>query len=174
MSDPRLTITQTERFFSTDEFIVSKTDTRGIITYANDVFLRIADYTLEEVLGKPHSLIRHPWMPRCVFALLWERIKSGNEIFAYVVNRTKYGDYYWVLAHVTPSVNEAGQIIGYHSNRRSPAPTTIAKVAPLYKQLRAMEDNAPTPMQGVAASKEALRQWVDANGGNYDALVLSL
>jgi PAS domain S-box-containing protein len=169
---PRLT--GIERRFSPDEFIVSKTDARGILTYANDVFLRLAGYSLEEVIGKPHNMIRHPDMPRCVFKLLWDRIKSGNEIFAYVVNLAKNGDHYWVLAHVTPSFDATGQIIGYHSNRRSPKPETAAKVALLYRQLRATEDAAPTPHDGVLLSSEALMKWVQDNGGNYDALVHAL
>lgn len=174
MTGKAFTLTGKERRFSPDEFIVSKTDAKGIITYANDVFLRIADYRLEEVLGKPHNLIRHPHMPRCVFRLLWQRIGDGNEIFAYVVNCTKYGDHYWVLAHVTPSFDAAGKIIGYHSNRRAPKPETVAKVEPIYKQLREMEDRAATPQAGVAASVQAMQAWVDANGGNYDAIIHSL
>lgn len=174
MQQDRTILTGKERRFAPDEFIVSKTDAKGIITYANDVFLKIADYTLEDVLGKPHNLIRHPHMPRCVFKLLWERIKSGNEIFAYVVNRTKYGDHYWVLAHVTPSHDAQGNIVGYHSNRRSPRPETIAKVEPLYRQLRNIEDSAATPKDGVEASTLALQKWIHDNGGNYDALVLTL
>lgn len=167
-------VTGVERRFSPDEFIVSKTDAKGIITYANDVFLRLADYTLDEVIGKPHNLIRHPDMPRCVFKLLWDRIKSGNEIFAYVVNLAKNGDHYWVMAHVTPSYDAKGQVIGYHSNRRCPKPETVAKVAPLYRQLRAMEDAATTPREGTALAEAALMKWVQDNGGNYDALVLAL
>lgn len=167
-------LTGKERRFSPDEFIVSKTNAKGIITYANDVFLRIADYSLEEVLGKPHNMIRHPAMPRCVFKLLWQRIKAGNEIFAYVVNRSKFGDHYWVLAHVTPSFDAKGTIIGYHSNRRSPDPTIVAKIEPLYKQLRAIEDGAPTPQEGTELSMKALLAWVEHNGGNYDALIHAL
>ena len=174
MSQDRTHITGKECRFSVDEFIVSKTDAKGFITYANDVFLRIAEYSLSEVIGKPHNLIRHPWMPRCIFKLLWDRIKSGNEIFAYVVNRTKNGDHYWVLAHVTPSYDAAGNIIGYHSNRRAPKPEIIDKVAPLYKQLREMEDAAPTPKAGTELSTAALHEWIEKNGGNYDALILSL
>lgn len=169
-----LPITNIERHFSADEFIVSKTDTRGIITYANDVFLRMAGYSLAEIMGKPHNIIRHPWMPRCVFQFLWQRIKGGNEIFAYVVNRSRNGDHYWVLAHVTPSFDASGAIIGYHSNRRSPDPAVVAKVAPLYQQLRSLEDNAPTPQEGKAIAMDALLKWVADNGGNYDALVLAL
>ena len=167
-------ITGQEVSFSPDEFIVSKTDTKGIITYANDVFLRVAEYELDEVLGKPHNMIRHPWMPRCVFRLLWERIKGGHEIFAYVVNRTKAGDHYWVFAHVTPSFGPDGALVGYHSNRRLPRPEAVAQVAPLYKQLRQIEDNAETPQLGTQQSMAALLQWVNEHGGNYDALILSL
>lgn len=174
MHQDRTILTGKERRFSPDEFIVSKTDAKGIITYANDVFLRIADYALEEVIGKPHNLIRHPHMPRCVFKLLWQRIKSGNEIFAYVVNRAKNGDHYWVLAHVTPSFGSDGNIIGYHSNRRAPNSETVTKVEPLYRQLREMEDGAPTPQAGVEASMQELQSWIEKNGGNYDQLVLSL
>lgn len=174
MQQDYTTLTGKERRFLPDEFIVSKTDAKGIVTYANDVFLRIADYSIDEVLGKPHNLIRHPHMPRCVFKLLWQQIKAGKEIFAYVVNRTKFGDHYWVLAHVTPSFDAAGDIIGYHSNRRAPKPETVAKVEPLYKQLREMEDSASTPQSGVEASMLALQSWVDKNGGNYDELILSL
>lgn len=93
-------LTGVERTFDPDQFIVSKTDLKGRITYANKVFLDIADYTEAEILGQPHSVIRHAHMPRCVFRLLWERIQTGREIFAYVVNAAKNGDHYWVLAHV--------------------------------------------------------------------------
>lgn len=167
-------ITGVERSFSADEFIVSKTDTKGIITYANDVFLRIADYRLDEVIGKPHNLIRHPWMPRCIFKLLWTQIKAGNEIFAYVVNRTKHGDHYWVFAHVTPSLNLNGELLGYHSNRRSPSAAAIGTIEPFYRELRSMEDNAPTPKDGTDISGAYFNQWVNRNGGNYDALIHTL
>lgn len=170
----RQVITGKERHFAPDEFIVSKTNARGIITYANDVFLRIADYSMEEVIGKPHNIIRHPWMPRCIFRMFWERIKSNNEIFAYVVNRSKYGDHYWVMAHVTPSYDREGNIIGYHSNRHVPKSQAVALVAPLYRQLCEIENTAATPQDGMAASMPVLHQWINNNGGNYDALVLSL
>ncbi|MBI1275011.1 PAS domain-containing protein [bacterium] len=167
-------LTGIERHFDEDEFIVSKTDNRGIITYANDVFLRIAGYELEEVLGKPHNLIRHPRMPKCVFRLLWERIKTGNEIFAYVVNRCKNGDHYWVMAHVTPSYDSAGNIVGYHSNRRRPNPETVTKVQSLYGQLLEIEKQHGTTTAGLNASYEAMQTWVKEQGGNYDEIILSL
>src|ERR687897_472191 len=78
--------TGVERTFSPDELIVSKTDPRGVITYANDVFLRVSGYAMDEVIGQPHNLIRHPDMPRAVFQLLWETLAAGRELFAYINN----------------------------------------------------------------------------------------
>jgi len=82
MREPAVTPTNVERFFPEDDIIVSKTDLRGHITYANETFLTIAGYTEEEVLGQPHSIIRHPDMPRCVFKLLWDTLKERREILA--------------------------------------------------------------------------------------------
>ena len=96
------TPTGRERTFGPDELIVSKTDLKGRMTYANDVFLRISGYDLDELIGQPHSLIRHPEMPRGLFRLLWQRISTGHEVFAFINNLAKTGDHYWVLAHVTP------------------------------------------------------------------------
>jgi len=111
-------LTGVERTFADDEIIVSKTDPKGRMTYCNDIFLRLAGYSESELIGQPHSMIRHPHMPRCVFKLLWSRIQSGTEVFAYVINRSGNGDHYWVLAHVTPDLVQDGAIIGFHSNRR--------------------------------------------------------
>ncbi len=113
-------LTGCERSFGENDVIVTKTDLKGQITYANRVFLGISELTLDDAIGAPHSLIRHPDMPRCVFKLLWERIENGKEIFAYVLNRAFSGDHYWVFAHATPSYGGNGQLSGYHSNRRAP------------------------------------------------------
>ncbi len=115
-----------ERHFGEDEIIVSKTDLQGKITYANDVFIRVSGYSEEELIGAPHSLIRHPDMPRAVFKLLWDTLAAGEEIFAYVNNLAASGDNYWVFAHVTPSLGADGKVIGYHSNRRVPEPARVA------------------------------------------------
>ena len=118
MSAARPHLTGVERTFGDDEIIVSKTDTKGRITYANRVFQQVAGYTEDELLGKAHSIVRHPDMPRCVFKFLWDTIGAGNEVFAYVLNKAKNGDHYWVFAHVTPTFDDHGRIISYHSNRR--------------------------------------------------------
>lgn len=163
-----------ERSFHPDEIIVSKTDTKGIITYANSVFLRVAGYTEEELLGAPHNLIRHPDMPRCVFKLLWDTISAGQEIFAYVVNLCRNGDHYWVLAHVTPSFNSGGQIVGYHSSRRVPDRTAVEKIRPIYAQLKRMEDSHSDPRSGMQAATEALIAKLRSAGVQYDEFVFSL
>ncbi len=81
MGRPTVRPTGRERTFHEDEIIVSKTDLKGVITYANQVFVRVAGYSEQELLGQPHNLIRHPDMPKCVFKLLWDTISQGNEIF---------------------------------------------------------------------------------------------
>ena len=164
-----------ERTFSPDELIVSKTDRTGKITYANDVFLDLAGYEEEEVLGQPHSIIRHPEMPRAVFKLLWDAIEAGEEIFAYVVNRAKNGDHYWVLAHVTPNFDAGGAIIGYHSSRRSPRREAIAKVERLYAAVLAEERRHSDRRQGLEASFRMLVEAVGKAGfDSYDRFILSL
>ena len=97
--------TGVEAPYTEDELIVTKTDLKGHITYANDVFLRLSKYPPDEVFGAPHSLIRHPSMPRCIFKLLWDTIQAKKEIFAYVINMAQNGDHYWVFAHVTPTLD---------------------------------------------------------------------
>lgn len=164
-----------EVFFDKDELIVSKTDLKGRLTYANKIFLDIAGYTEEEVLGQPHSIIRHPDMPRCVFKLLWDTLAKGDEIFAYVVNMAKNGDHYWVLAHVTPSYDPDGNVIGYHSARRVPDPAIIKDViVPLYKQLREIEESVPNSKEGMNLAYQAVVDLLAEKQLDYDEFVSSL
>lgn len=169
-----VTATGRERTFGVDEVIVSKTDTAGVITYANDVFLRIAGMTEREAIGQPHSIIRHPDMPRAVFKLLWDTIGRGDEIFAYVLNMASNGDHYWVFAHITPTFGADGGIVGYHSNRRFPDAGAIAAVTPLYAKLKGIEDSAADRAAGLAASTAALAATLRDLGIGYDEFVFSL
>ncbi len=164
-----------ERFFDDKEIIVSKTDLKGHLTYVNDLFLTIADYTEEECLNQPHSMIRHPDMPRAVFKLLWETIQTGDEIFAYVVNRAKNGDHYWVLAHVTPSKDESGSIVGYHSNRRVPNRTILSDVIqPLYRELLSIESQSNDRKAGLEASHKHLVEMLESKGVGYGEFIATL
>jgi PAS domain S-box-containing protein len=97
--------------------IISTTDPRGIITYANDAFCKISGYTLDELIGQSHNIVRHPDMPQSCFRTLWETIKSGQEWRGKIKNRTKEGDYYWVDAVIKPHFNNDGQIDSYNTIR---------------------------------------------------------
>lgn len=164
-----------EVFFGRDELIVSKTNLKGHLTYTNHTFLDIAGYTEAEVIGKPHNVIRHPDMPRCVFKLLWDKLQAGSEIFAYVVNETKNGDYYWVIAHVTPSYGSNGEVVGYHSTRRVPNPQTIQQVIiPLYKDLKAIEDGFGNRKDGLAASSQKLLDVLSEKELEYEEFIAQL
>jgi len=167
--------TNVERKFEANEIIVSKTDLKGHITYVNRTFMAISDFDEPELVGQPHSMIRHPDMPRCVFKLLWETIQSGKEIFAYVKNMTKTGDYYWVLAHVTPSLGASGEILGYHSNRRVPDRRVLdGLIIPLYTELSSIENRDADRKKGLDRSYERLESLLKDKGVAYDQFVFSL
>ena len=177
MSDTRLGVRPSgkERHFKPEQLIVSKTDLKGRITYANDLFLDLADYSEKEVLGQPHSLIRHPDMPRCIFKMMWDEIASGKEIFAYVVNMGKNGDHYWVYAHITPTFDENHKVIGYHSNRRVADPKILKeKIIPLYAELRKIEESTPNRKDGMNAASKVLAQKLSDAGMAYDKFIQSL
>lgn len=174
MSRPKVEPTGREISFGEEEIIVSKTDLRSLITYANPVFTRVAGYTEEEILGKPQNIIRHPSMPRCIFRLLWETIQGGNEIFAYILNMAKNGDGYWVFAHVTPSYNASGTMTGFHSNRRVPFPGTVDQIRPLYDQLLREEARHQDKEEAISASSKMLATTLADKGLSYAQFVFSL
>lgn len=158
-----------ELTFSENDFIVSKTDLHGKLTYGNALFIEMSGYTEKELLGQPHNILRHEDMPAVVFKLLWSRIKEGKEIFAYVKNKTKNGDYYWVFAHVTPSFNDNRQITNYHSVRRKASAQSLSTIKSLYSTLLQKERNG-----GIHASEIALNQVLADKGLSYDEFILTL
>ncbi len=174
MIDNNSSLTGVERHLGQDDIIVSKTDPRGVITYANQTFLDIAAYTEAEVLGRAHNLIRHPHMPGAVFRYLWQTIAAGQEVFAYVVNRCKNGDHYWVFAHVTPTFSKDGTILGYHSNRRSPRREAVGRISKVYQSILEEERRHANPKQAAAAGLEFLVKTVKATGGSYEDFIFGL
>ena len=156
-----------ETEFSIEELFFSTTDLRGVIVHGNDVFVRISGYSETELIGAPHSLVRHPDMPRSVFQLLWETIETGRSIAAYVKNLAKDGTYYWVLALVIP--NESG----YLSIRLKPTSDLFKAVPSLYSHLLAVENaiaiepkRRPAAMQ---AGRAALQEQLKVHGfANYE------
>lgn len=163
-----------ERTFSRDELIASKTDTRGHIVYANDVFLRLSAIDGVDAIGQPHNVIRHPEMPRGVFHLLWETISSGTELFAYINNLATDGANYWVLAHVTPTFAEDGRIVGYHSNRRLPERRAIDAIRPVYARMLQAEARQSRAVDAAQAGAQALSEELNDMGRTYDRFVWDL
>ena len=174
MSRPAITPTGVEKTFRADQIIVSKTDPQGRLTYVNDLFVEISGYPESDLIGQPHNVIRHPAMPRSVFRLLWERISSGQEIFAYVVNLSADGSHYWVLAHVTPTFDGSAGIVGYHSNRRTASAEAITEVSALYQRLIAEESRHGNARDAVEAGRMLLEQELAAAGVTYDEFVWRL
>jgi len=114
-------------------FLVSETDSKGIISFANDDFCKIAEYSLDELMGQPHNMVRHPEMPKKAFKSLWDTVKKGEIWTGYVKNATKSGGYYWVFATVYPFESCDGSQ-GYLSCRRKPSEAEIASAEKLYAQ----------------------------------------
>ena len=152
-----------------NDFIISKTDIEGKITYINQIFMDIADYTEEELLGKPHNIIRHKDMPKAIFKLLWEMLQNKEEIFAFVINSTKNGDAYWVYANVTPSFDDRGKVIGYYSVRRKPNAQALKVIIPLYEKMIQAERSG-----GVNAGMKLLTNILEEKGVDYNELIISL
>lgn len=132
MMKKNLPVTQREIDYSESLVFVTKTDTKGIITYANDSFVEVSGFTHEELLGTNHNIVRHPDMPEWAFADLWATVKGGHPWRGIVKNRAKNGDHYWVRANVSPIMNH-GVVVGYISLRKKPTRAEVASVEPLYR-----------------------------------------
>ena len=123
-----------EAFTFKEGLIVSSTDLKGIITYANRKFCDISDYTKEELVGKNHNIVRHPDMPKAAFKEVWDTIAEGKDWTGIVKNLRKDGRYYWVYSHISPVLNE-GEITGYTAARRPASENEILEIIPIYQAL---------------------------------------
>lgn len=166
--------TQNERVLGEDDFIVSKTDLKGVITYGNRIFIEISGYSEPELLGSPHSILRHPDMPRAIFKLLWDTIQAKGEICAYVKNLAKDGSFYWVFANITPSFDRHGNLIGYYSVRRKPRPEAVQTMAGLYRAMLEAERLAGDGQAGMKASTALLHQTLAQKDMSYEEFVFGL
>jgi len=158
-----------EKHMQENDFIVSKTDLKGKITYVNKIFMEMAEYSEEELLGKPHNIIRHPSMPKAIFKYLWDTVSKKDEVFAYVLNKTKQGNDYWVFANITASLDDRGNIIGYYSVRRQPNPKALEIIKPLYAKMLQVEKS-----NGVDASFKVLTDILEEKGVDYDEFIISI
>lgn len=165
--------TSNEKVMRENDFIVSKTDLKGRITYGNEIFIEYSGYSESELLGAQHNIIRHPDMPRGVFKFLWDNIAAGTEVFAYVKNMSKDGSFYWVFANVTPDYDAAGNIIGYLSVRRAPKRSAVQVLDGLYKLMLEAEQKAG-PKDACDASLALLVSVLNEKGMNYEELIHAL
>ncbi|WP_104747646.1 PAS domain-containing protein [Helicobacter cetorum] len=161
-----------ERFVEEEGFLVSKTTTKGVITYANEPFVQIVGAkSLQELLGKPHNIIRHPDMPKTAFKYLWETIQAKNEANVFVKNMSlDKRDFYWVFANVTPSFDMHGNVIGYYSVRRKPNPKAVNEISSIYQTLLKCERQ----VGGMALAQKALGELLQTHKTTFDALMNAL
>ena len=162
-----------ERVMRENDFIVSKTSPKGIITYCNPIFIEFSGYDEEELLGSQHNIIRHPDMPRAVFKLVWDTLQAGKEFFGYVKNMAKDGSFYWVFTHIAPDFGPGGTIAGYTSVRRCPNRKAIDAIVPVYRDMLAAE-KAAGPRAAIAAGHAVLERTLKDMGKGYEELVFSL
>jgi PAS domain S-box-containing protein len=173
MKDRTIQPTSVEKVMREDDFIVSKTDPKGCITYGNRIFIEYSGYSERELLGKQHNIIRHPDMPRAVFKLLWDTIQSRQECFAYVKNMAKDGSYYWVFANVTPSFDASGNLLGYYSVRRKPKASAVKVMSDFYRAMLEAETRAGA-RDAMTASGKLLTDLLQEKGVSYEEFILSL
>jgi len=150
--------TDVEQQLRSIDLIVSKSDEEGNITYVNPVFVKISGYSQASLLEQPHSILRHPDMPKVIFYYLWENIKQAKEVFAYVKNLCADGSYYWVLANVKMAKNPDGSFRNYLSTRRGVTPAAKEKIGKFYAKLLEIEKT-----QGFEASKEEFYKFLERN-----------
>jgi len=162
-------ITNNEKVLSADDFIVSKTDTKGRIIYCNEIFTEMAGYPAMDLIGANHNIIRHPDMPKIAFKLLWELIQKKDEFFGFVKNLSADGSYYWVFAYITADLDTKGNIISYTSVRRKMPQSAIDIMSSLYKEMFEAEKSG-----GVEASKKILDDLLAKHKLGYRELIINL
>ena len=143
------------------DIVVSKSDEEGNITYGNPIFVKLSGYSQDELIGSPHSILRHPDMPKTIFKFLWDQLKNKKEVKVFVKNKTKDGNFYRVYATVRPALNPDGTLRNYTSTRRRSNPKAWELIEPLYKELKEIEES-----QGYEAAEKRLLEFIKEHGGN--------
>ncbi len=143
------------------DIIVSRADKEGNITYGNPIFMKFSGYNKDELLNKPHSILRHPLMPKSIFKVLWDFLQKGKEVKVFVINKSKNGDFYRVYAQIKPVYTSDGSFRSYVSTRRKSNPAAWSIIVPLYKRLKEIEES-----EGMDAAIGELVKFIKQNGGN--------
>lgn len=148
-------------------YIVSKTDEKGNIEYGNDYFVEISGYKESELMGKPHSIIRHPDMPKVAFKLMWDRISKGNNFMAVVKNLAKSGEHYWVVTEFEPKADTfSNEITGYTAFRQAAPQKAVDTMIPIYQKLLEIEAEG-----GMEASEKYLKGFLEEQKKSYDEFI---
>ncbi len=150
--------------------IMSKTDAKGIVMYANDYFMEICGYLESELMGEQHNIIRHPDMPRVVFKLLWDRLEKGENIHALVKNLAKDGRYYWVVTNFETKFDDEGNVIAHYSRRKAAPEAAIKVIEKVYKVLVSLEEDD----RSMSLSGNYLMGKLEESGMSYDEFILSV
>jgi len=150
-------VTQHEHKMDADDILVSRTDLKGRIVYVNKAFCEIAGFTLEELQGKPHNIIRHPDMPALAFQDLWETLEAKKPWTGVVKSRCKNGDYYWVTANISPEYDSGGNVSGYVSVRTAPTQVQIDAAETLYREVNAGKATLPSTLKASWFKKIKLK-----------------
>ena len=170
MSNPK----ENELKMTEENFIVSKTDMKGNITYGNRDFMHFSGLKESQFLGKPHRIIRHPDMPRAIFKIMWDNLKDKKEFFGFIKNINIDGSYYWTYANVTPSYDPDGKLIGYFSVRRKPYESSVDFFTKIYKKMLNEEKKYKNRNEAMEASTAILQEAIiSAGGSNYDEFMFT-
>jgi PAS domain S-box-containing protein len=169
----RVQPTQIENLMRDEDFIVSKTDLNGRITYCNRIFREFSGYTEKQLIGAAHNIIRHPDMPRGLFKFIWNELAKEQEVLVYMKNLAANGSFYWVFATMSPSYNSSGQVVGYFSARRAPKRDGIKIMEEIYRRMLAEESRVERSAQPDVSLK-MLNQLLAEKGVTYEKFILSL
>jgi PAS domain S-box-containing protein len=169
LKKPYIRPTNIETNLKDNDFIVSKTDVASKIKYGNEIFIKISGWSEEEILNKPHNILRHPDMPQSAFKCLYDHFKNGQEWFGYVKNIRKDGGFYWVFANMTPSYDVNGKIIGYYSVRRKPIDGFKNIIEPLYKKISDIEKSS-----GMDAAHKELKKILESKNLAFNELMIKI
>lgn len=162
-------INNNEKKLGDNDFIVSKTDTKGKIIYCNEMFTQMAGYPPSDIIGANHNLIRHPDMPRIAFKIAWDLIQNKKEFFGFVKNLCSDGGYYWVFAYITADLDSRGTIISYTSVRRKAPQSAIDIITPIYKSLLEAESRG-----NIDAAQKVLNELLKSHKIEYDEFVINI
>jgi len=149
--------------------IMSKTDHKGVIEFANEYFMTISGYEEYELMGKPHNIIRHPDMPQVIFKKMWSRLKKGENIYALVKNLSKDGRYYWVVTNFETKYDANGKIISHYAKRKAAPSFAVNKITKLYKTLVSIEKT-----RGKEVAEKYFVGLLEERQMTYDQFILSI